>query len=75
MITDINSEDPLVQRTFAEHLEMVLGWESVCAYNTETFAPPSTLGCSSVREVVLNQTIGAKCDARTLLSSFPCDGW
>ena len=33
-ITDINSEDRLVQRTFAEHLERVLGWESVYAYNT-----------------------------------------
>src|SRR4051812_47683651 len=29
MITDINSEDRLVQRTFADHLENVLGWESV----------------------------------------------
>jgi hypothetical protein len=34
MITDINSEDRLVQQTFAEHLEKVLGWESVYAYNT-----------------------------------------
>ena len=32
MITDINSEDRLVQRTFAEHLEKVLGWESVYVY-------------------------------------------
>ena len=31
-ITDINSEDRLVQRTFAEHLEKVLGWENVYAY-------------------------------------------
>ncbi len=30
-LTDINSEDRLVQRTFAEHLEKVLGWESVYA--------------------------------------------
>jgi type I restriction enzyme R subunit len=37
MITDINSEDRLVQQTFAEHLEKALGWESVYAYNTETF--------------------------------------
>lgn len=29
MITDINNEDLLVQQTFAEHLETVLGWESV----------------------------------------------
>ena len=27
--TDINSEDRLVQATFAEHLEQQLGWESV----------------------------------------------
>jgi hypothetical protein len=26
MITDINSEDRLVQKTFAEHLQNVLGW-------------------------------------------------
>ena len=39
MITDINSEDRLVQQTFAEHLEKVLGWESVYAYNAETFGP------------------------------------
>jgi hypothetical protein len=29
--TDINSEDRLVQATFDEHLEKVLGWESVTA--------------------------------------------
>jgi len=37
MITNINSEDRLVQQTFAAHLEQTLGWESVYAYNTETF--------------------------------------
>ena len=31
-LTDINSEDRLVQKTFAEHLEKVLGWESVYTY-------------------------------------------
>lgn len=36
-LTDINSEDRLVQQTFAEHLEQVLGWESVYAYKAETF--------------------------------------
>jgi len=44
MITDINSEDRLVQRTFADHLEKVLGWENIYAYNTETFGPQGTLG-------------------------------
>jgi type I restriction enzyme R subunit len=29
VITDINSEDRLVQKTFADHLHDVLGWESV----------------------------------------------
>ena len=32
MITDINSEDRLVQLTFAEYLEKILGWESVYVY-------------------------------------------
>ncbi len=53
MITDINSEDRLVQKTFADHLEQALGWESVYAYNTETFGPAGTLGRTSERDVVL----------------------
>lgn len=44
MITDINSEDRLVQKTFADHLHDHLGWESVYAYNTGTFGPAGTLG-------------------------------
>ena len=52
-LTDINSEDRLVQQTFAEHLEKVLGWEGVYAYNAETFGPNGTLGRTSEREVVL----------------------
>lgn len=51
--TDINSEDRLVQTTFADHLEKVLGWESVYAWNQETFGPDGTLGRVSEREVVL----------------------
>ena len=35
MFTDINSEDRLVQKTFVEHLEKQLGWESVYAWNEE----------------------------------------
>lgn len=31
MITDINSEDRLVQEAFAEYLERHLAWESVYA--------------------------------------------
>jgi len=43
-LSDINSEDRLVQQTFAEHLEQVLDWESVYAYKAETFGPNGTLG-------------------------------
>jgi len=59
MITDINSEDRLVQQTFAEHLEKVLRWESVYAYNAETFGPAGTLGRASEREVVLVRDLRA----------------
>jgi len=53
VITDINSEDRLVQQTFVEHLKGVLGWNSVYAYNAETFGPNGTLGRASERDVVL----------------------
>lgn len=53
MITDINTEDRLVQQTFAEHLDRALGWESIYAHNAETFGPQGTLGRASEREVVL----------------------
>jgi type I restriction enzyme R subunit len=59
MITGINSEDRLVQKTFAEHLKEVLGWDSVYAYNTETFGPQGTLGRSSDRDVVLVRDLRA----------------
>jgi type I restriction enzyme R subunit len=51
--TDINTEDRLVQATFAEHLREKLGWESIYAYNSETFGPKGTLGRTDTREVVL----------------------
>ncbi len=57
--TDINSEDRLVQATFAEHLEKVLGWDSVYAWNQETFGPDSTLGRASERDVVLVRDLRA----------------
>ena len=57
--TDINSEDRLVQQTFAEHLEDVLGWENVYAYKTETFGPEGTLGRNDTREVVLTRDLRA----------------
>ena len=59
MITDINSEDRLVQTTFAEHLEKALGWDSVYAYNAETFGPQGTLGRESERDVVLVRDLRA----------------
>ncbi len=51
--TDINSEDRLVQATFAEHLEKTLGWASVYAWNQETFGPTGSLGRTSERDAVL----------------------
>ena len=59
MITDINSEDRLVQQTFADHLRDRLGWESVYAYNVETFGPQGTLGRASERDVVLVRDLHA----------------
>lgn len=53
MITDINSEDRLVQQTFADYLHDRLGWESVYAYTQEALGPQGTLGRASEREVVL----------------------
>ena len=57
--TDINSEDRLVQQTFAEHLEGALGWDSVYAYKAETFGPDGTLGRKDAREVVLTRDLRA----------------
>jgi hypothetical protein len=37
-LNDVNSEDRLVQRTFAEHTEKALGWENAYAWNAETLA-------------------------------------
>jgi hypothetical protein len=53
MITGINSEDRLVQQTFARHLEQALGWDSIYAHNAETFGPAGTLGRASDRDAVL----------------------
>jgi type I restriction enzyme R subunit len=59
MITDVNSEDRLVQQTVADHLRDQLGWESVYAYNAETFGPNGTLGRASERDVVLVRDLRA----------------
>jgi len=60
--TDINGEDRLVQATFAEHLGTKLGWESIYAWNDETFGPNGTLGRLDTRDVVLKR------DLRTALT-------
>jgi len=67
MITDINSEDRLVQKTFADYLRHKLGWECAYAWNEETFGPKGTLGRSGEREAVLVR------DLRTALARLNPD--
>src|SRR5437870_1614456 len=55
--TSINTEDRLVQATFAEHLKTVLRWETVYAWNDETFGPDGTLGRGDTREAVLTRDL------------------
>jgi type I restriction enzyme R subunit len=59
VITGVNSEDRLVQQTFADHLRDRLGWEGVYAYNAETFGATGTLGRASERDVVLVRDLRA----------------
>ena len=58
-VTPINSEDRLVQATFADHLEKELGWESVYAWNKETFGPDGTLGRVDTKQAVLIRDLRA----------------
>ena len=58
-VTPVNSEDRLVQPTFAEHLEQVLGWDSIYAWNRETFGPDGTLGRADTKEAVLTRDLRA----------------
>ncbi|GEM_PF-3469158 len=58
MITDINSEDRLVQETFASHPHDKHGWDSVYAWNDETFGPGGTLGCYNMQEGALSRGFG-----------------
>ncbi|GEC36489.1 type I restriction enzyme R subunit [Sinorhizobium meliloti] len=58
-VTGINSEDRLVQATFAVHLETALGWDSIYAWNDETFGPGGTLGRASTSEAVLTRDLRA----------------
>lgn len=52
------TEDILVQQTTADYLRDELGWESVYAYNEESFGPEGTLGRTNDREVVLTRYLG-----------------
>ena len=58
-VTPINSEDGLVQATFAEHLELVLSWDSIYAWNQETFGPDGTLGRADAKQAVLTRDLRA----------------
>jgi type I restriction enzyme, R subunit len=58
-VTGINGEDRLVQATFAAHLKDELGWESVYAWNDETFGPGGTLGRASTNDAVLTRDLRA----------------
>ena len=58
-VTPINSEDRLVQVTFADHLEQVLGWDSIFAWNEESFGPDGTLGRADTKEAVLARELRA----------------
>ena len=66
-VTPLNSEDRLVQATFAEYLEYELGWDSVYAWNEETFGPDGTLGRAETKEAVLT------CDLRVALKRLNPD--
>jgi len=57
MFTDINSEDRLVQKTFADYLHDKLGWESAYAWNDETFGPAGNMGRDSQRDAVLKRDL------------------
>ena len=58
-VTGINSEDRLVQETFAEYLERVLGWDSIYAWNEESFVPDGTLGRADTKQAVLTRDLRA----------------
>ena len=58
-VTPINSEDRLVQATFADHLERVLGWDGIYAWNEETFGPDGTLGRADTKQAVLTRDLRA----------------
>ena len=55
--TDVNGEDRLVQAALADHLRNALGWDSVYAWNDETFGPSGTLGRTDARDIVLTRDL------------------
>ena len=55
MSSSLYTEENLVQKTTANYLEQQLGWESIYAYNTETFGSDGTLGRANDDEVVLTR--------------------
>ncbi|MCD2452242.1 hypothetical protein GO003_017780 [Methylicorpusculum oleiharenae] len=56
-MTPLN-EDTLVQATAADYLHTQLGWNSVYAFNSETFGIESTLGRLSDKDVILTRYLG-----------------
>ncbi|SEN59601.1 type I restriction endonuclease subunit R [Nitrosomonas marina] len=52
------NEDTLVQATTADYLQEQLDWESIYAYNNETFGAEGTLGRQSDKDVVLTRYLG-----------------
>ena len=58
-VTPINSEDRLVQATFADHLEHVLGWDNIFAWNKETLGREGSLGRTDTKEAVLTRDLRA----------------
>ncbi|MCA1566214.1 MAG: type I restriction endonuclease subunit R [Acidobacteria bacterium] len=49
------SEDVLVQQTTADYFHDELGWDSVYAFDKETFGSDGTLGRASKKEIVLTR--------------------
>jgi type I restriction enzyme R subunit len=60
MTASAYTEDTLCQQTTADYLRDELGWESVYAYNTETFGQEGTLGRKDDREVLLTRYLYLK---------------
>lgn len=54
-MTNAMTEDRLVQQTTAEYFDAELGWDSVYAFNEETYGPDSTLGRKDQTEIVLTR--------------------